>query len=298
MKLNDRIYDLRTKKGLSQGELAALLDVSRQSVSKWETGLSVPDMERLLRMREIFGITLEELVSGDAYEARQESAALAQTVVIKEVLPLCKIIGALFFCVAFASFFIGGARLAALADAAVYAVCGMLCFLLKARVPLFCAWAVYIGAYGKLYFIKGLRISDVFGGTVYESPLRAAIAWMLALGFLLLVVCTAVCLRRLGRSMSGRVLGLLFAADGALLTILLWGGFAVRRVMSERISTLIGNGQMAFADYIEMLSIWKQRDAVSFLFTVLGMIVFAVLGVFLMLLLCRVLGKGDAREAV
>ena len=40
MKLYEKIYMLRTEKNLSQGDLAEMLDVSRQSVSKWETGVS------------------------------------------------------------------------------------------------------------------------------------------------------------------------------------------------------------------------------------------------------------------
>ncbi|MBQ8418933.1 MAG: helix-turn-helix transcriptional regulator [Clostridia bacterium] len=40
MKLYEKIYTLRTEKNLSQGDLAEMLDVSRQSVSKWETGVS------------------------------------------------------------------------------------------------------------------------------------------------------------------------------------------------------------------------------------------------------------------
>jgi len=50
MTLGKRIYDLRVARNLSQGELAEALDVSRQSVSKWETDTSVPDLERGVRI--------------------------------------------------------------------------------------------------------------------------------------------------------------------------------------------------------------------------------------------------------
>ncbi len=62
MILADKIIDLRKKNGWSQEELADMLDVSRQSVSKWESAQSVPDMQRLIRMSEIFGVTTDYLL--------------------------------------------------------------------------------------------------------------------------------------------------------------------------------------------------------------------------------------------
>ena len=61
MSLGMKILELRTKRNLSQNELADLLDVSRQSVSKWETDASTPDLERLIKLCDVFHITLDEL---------------------------------------------------------------------------------------------------------------------------------------------------------------------------------------------------------------------------------------------
>ena len=61
MKLEENIYRLRMSHGLSQESLAELLGVSRQSVSKWETGTSVPDLDKLIKLCDIFGVTLDEL---------------------------------------------------------------------------------------------------------------------------------------------------------------------------------------------------------------------------------------------
>ena len=68
MNLGERIYTLRTEKEMSQGDLAEALDVSRQSISKWETNGSVPELEKLVKLSEIFGITLDELVTGKETE--------------------------------------------------------------------------------------------------------------------------------------------------------------------------------------------------------------------------------------
>lgn len=61
MSLGKNIYELRTGKNLSQGNLADLLDVSRQSVSKWETDSAIPDLDKLMKMCDVFGVTLDEL---------------------------------------------------------------------------------------------------------------------------------------------------------------------------------------------------------------------------------------------
>ena len=62
MTLAERIFAFRTQMGLSQEELAEQLGVSRQSVSKWETGQSVPDLDKLIRLADLFGITVDDLV--------------------------------------------------------------------------------------------------------------------------------------------------------------------------------------------------------------------------------------------
>ncbi|MBR6650965.1 MAG: helix-turn-helix transcriptional regulator [Clostridia bacterium] len=61
MSIGTKIYELRTAKNLSQGDLADILDVSRQSVSKWETDTSTPDLDKLIKMCDLFDVTLDEL---------------------------------------------------------------------------------------------------------------------------------------------------------------------------------------------------------------------------------------------
>ncbi|HIT07522.1 MAG TPA: helix-turn-helix transcriptional regulator [Candidatus Merdivicinus faecavium] len=70
--LSEQIYTLRRKSGLSQEQLAEKVGVSRQAVSKWETGASVPELDKLLALSEFFGVSVEELTSGAP--ARREDA--------------------------------------------------------------------------------------------------------------------------------------------------------------------------------------------------------------------------------
>lgn len=61
MKLSERLIELRKEKNLSQIELAAVLNVSRQAVSRWETGLAAPSLDKLQFLAEFYGITIDEL---------------------------------------------------------------------------------------------------------------------------------------------------------------------------------------------------------------------------------------------
>ena len=62
MKFSDKLKKLRKENNLSQERLADLLEVSRQAVSKWESGSSYPDMEKLKKMCKILNCTLEDLM--------------------------------------------------------------------------------------------------------------------------------------------------------------------------------------------------------------------------------------------
>lgn len=71
MILADKIAELRKKNGWSQEELAGQLGVSRQSVSKWESASSIPDLDKILKMSEIFGVSTDYLLK-DSDEPEEE----------------------------------------------------------------------------------------------------------------------------------------------------------------------------------------------------------------------------------
>ena len=68
MILADKIITLRKKNGWSQEELAEKVGVSRQAISKWESAQSVPDLDKILRMSEIFGVTTDFLLKDEMEE--------------------------------------------------------------------------------------------------------------------------------------------------------------------------------------------------------------------------------------
>ena len=106
MDLGERLYQLRKARNLSQGEVADALGVSRQSVSKWETNTSVPELDKLVKLGELFGLTLDELVKGEAAPApagrlerpRPASGPAGGRRIAAIALLVCGGVGSLLFC--------------------------------------------------------------------------------------------------------------------------------------------------------------------------------------------------------
>ena len=64
--IGERIYDLRNRNNMSQGNLADKLDVSRQTISKWENNMCLPEAEKLLQLSEIFGVSIDYIMKGES----------------------------------------------------------------------------------------------------------------------------------------------------------------------------------------------------------------------------------------
>lgn len=80
MEFKDKLAELRNKKGLSQIAAAEALNVSRQAISRWETGASAPSTENLIELSRLYGVSMDELVNGGESgraENDAESAAAA-----------------------------------------------------------------------------------------------------------------------------------------------------------------------------------------------------------------------------
>lgn len=71
MKLADKIIMLRRKQGWSQEELAERLNVTRQSVSKWESAQSVPDISKIVQLSSVFGVSTDYLLKDEEYDATE-----------------------------------------------------------------------------------------------------------------------------------------------------------------------------------------------------------------------------------
>ena len=84
--LSDNIKSLRKQKGYTQEELAARINVVRQTVSKWEKGLSVPDAEALQRLADVLGGDIKELLGAPALSEQKSDEVVEQLARINEQL--------------------------------------------------------------------------------------------------------------------------------------------------------------------------------------------------------------------
>src|SRR6056297_66873 len=85
MKFNEKLLQLRKQKGFTQEEVAELLFVSRTAVSKWESGRGLPNIDSLKAISKVFGISIDELLSGDqiiqaAEEEKKKDAVSLRTI--------------------------------------------------------------------------------------------------------------------------------------------------------------------------------------------------------------------------
>lgn len=72
MNIGEKLYELRKEKHLSQEEVADKLNVTRQTISKWETNQSTPDFDKIKPLCELYGITADELLTGEKQEKQQD----------------------------------------------------------------------------------------------------------------------------------------------------------------------------------------------------------------------------------
>lgn len=169
MTIGEKIYKLRTEKNLSQGELSELLEVSRQSVSKWENGAATPDLDKIIKLSEVFGITIDELIKGDfTVSSKTEGSQTTVTTKNESTFPPRKIVGTVLFSlsliIAFICFVIGGLEgiLSGILFSAPLILCGIICFIFKKNIGLWCAWAVFFAVDMFLRMATGTSSSVIF----------------------------------------------------------------------------------------------------------------------------------------
>ena len=99
MTLGEKIKELRRGRGLSQEELAEQINVSRQAVSKWELDLSLPDIDNIVQLSRLFGISTDQLLIEEQELPDKEAAGAARELRRQQVFALCiglAVIGLLF----------------------------------------------------------------------------------------------------------------------------------------------------------------------------------------------------------
>ena len=90
MRFEEKIVELRKQKGLSQEELAEQLGVSRQAVSRWELGQTLPDIPNLVQLCELFGVNADYLVKDELSDTQGSSEQAASELTAEQSLEVEK----------------------------------------------------------------------------------------------------------------------------------------------------------------------------------------------------------------
>ena len=187
MNLGETIYKLRTTHNLSQEELAEKLGVSRQSVSKWENNMAVPELDKIIRMSELFGVTVDEMVKENVQpqqeKTQQEAVQPVVQVVEKNRFEKREIAGIILLSLGGLAFLL---LLLLTGLGCIYALpvllCGVVCFVCKKDAGFYCAWLVYLLVTGFLSFATAVSswrvIRHTLQGPYNGNPAIIIIAWV------------------------------------------------------------------------------------------------------------------------
>lgn len=196
MTLGKQLIALRAARGWSQDELAARIGVSRQSVSKWETDTSTPDLDKLLVLSELFEISLDALVNGAAPAASAPRPEPAPTAPARTG-------GIIFLCFSFAVLLLltllSGALLEGLVLSVPFFICAVLCFKLRGHAGVWCTWVFVLLIEFYLRYATGIRWLWLFRGI---SILHTLIAGGMLLAYLLMLFVTLRAYRDLHLSLT------------------------------------------------------------------------------------------------
>ena len=204
MNLGQTIYRLRIEKNMSQGDLADALGVSRQSVSKWETNSSVPELDKLIKLSQIFEISLDALVKGEWEKPEKERGEMAKeekevrpTNTVKQVLGIVLICFGLLIWLLFTG--LGADLLFSTLFSMPFFLCGGICLISRKHTGLWCGWAVFFSVNLYLRYATGITWRLAWLTLQYEPSwnyTRLAFAWLELICFLTFITLTVL---RLGK---------------------------------------------------------------------------------------------------
>ncbi len=211
MTLGEKISALRNQHEMSQGDLAEKMNVSRQSISKWETDTSVPELDKLIQLSEVFHITLDELVKGDVPPTHKENEdtepenkvpAQPVQVIVQKSSNTQKIVGVILLCfgaVVLLLLTILGGFLSGLLFSSPFILCGIVCLVFKRNVGLWCAWALLFAVNVYLRYATSITWRLTRWTLNYEPSMnymRLAFAWVELICYVAIVVVTVMRFRK------------------------------------------------------------------------------------------------------
>ena len=194
MTLGEKIAALRAEHKMSQGDLAEKLNVSRQSVSKWETDASIPELDKMIALSELFEISLDALVKDTQPEEKTpeqtgETKASAQRETGSQ-----KILGYIFLTVGLLC-----AVLGLLFSRILFALClyllvvGLICLTVHKHAFLVIGWVTLLPVIRLLPATTGVGILALFSPSFYQDGISAFGGTLICLVLLLVaLICITV----------------------------------------------------------------------------------------------------------
>lgn len=177
----ERLYELRSKNNMSQGDLADRLDVSRQTISKWENGACFPETEKLVLLSEILGVSVDYILKGAEEQTQpvyiyvkdaQQNPGNNEAVVRKYVGIVFAVV---FSLAAVVILLMGGSFLAVIPGAA--ALLGIL-FAANVKHPwLITFWSFYAAVIIIAPFVSAVSPLLIFDPIIYKEGYTAHLLW-------------------------------------------------------------------------------------------------------------------------
>ena len=229
MTLAEKICSLRTRADMSQSDLAEATGVSRQSVSKWETGASVPDLDKLVTLSELFGVSLDELVKDEKPAAAQSQPSPVYVVERKAEKTAAQKVGIGLFWFSGIAAALGLVLFGALlVFIPLTLTLGFICYFAKKHPFLKASWAGFLILDVAMRYMTGIQASTIMLTPYWEPEynyFRLFTAWVLFAVLVLLVGSTAITLRKDGianlkkQGIAAGIAVLVFVATGFQLPI-------------------------------------------------------------------------------
>ena len=180
MNLGEHIIALRKQKGVSQQALAEALDVSRQSVSKWETNASIPDLDKLVKLAAYFHITLDELITGQAAAPQPPQAPAAGQAPAHPARTTVQSVGLFFLCLSAALGFLAVILRGLVGFLLVLPLFlfGLIAYFVKHHPILKALWVIYLLFSIFLHFCTGLSPTAILSTHIWTQQINYFILFM------------------------------------------------------------------------------------------------------------------------
>lgn len=197
MTFGEKLLELRKRNGLSQEELSSQLSVSRQAISRWEIGSSMPDIENVIQLSRLFGVSYEYLLDGECKKEAppkdnvQESRDCIQGHdASRSTSGKHKTVGAILIVGGFISGLLSFAlnKNVLLLFAIYMLICGTLCLIIRKHVALIIAWITTLPIFLFLHNFSRTTMGAIFSSDFYQSSMLSQLIMAYAMWILLLIM--------------------------------------------------------------------------------------------------------------